>query len=88
MMVRVDGVDLERDANGCKSNRMVVWDLRVVRVPLVEFVAEVKHARVLEINWKRDALVVGLARNVEADVPRVQTDNGELELARDQMEFN
>lgn len=52
----------------------------MVLLPTLVFGAQVERARVLQVRGKDDRLVAGLTRELDTQVPRVERDEGELEV--------
>lgn len=82
---RLDGFDFESGTDIGQRARAKGQRLRVMGLPSLVFGAQVKGARVLEVGWKNDGLVAGLAGQLDPEIPRIQGHKGKLEILANQM---
>ena len=76
----LDGLDLQGGANVGQHGWAEGQRLGVVLLPALVFRPQVERAGVLEIGREDDGLVAGLAGQLDTQVPRVEGDEGEVEV--------
>jgi hypothetical protein len=81
----LDGFDLERSTDVGEHGRAEGERFRVVLLPSLVLGAEIEGTGVLEVWRENDGLVSGLTRQLDTEVPRVEGDEGEIEVLGGQM---
>jgi hypothetical protein len=74
------GLDLKSGADVGQGARAEGKRLWVVCLPPLVFGTKVEGAGVLEVGGKDDGLVAGLTGKLHTQVPRIERDEGELEV--------
>jgi hypothetical protein len=72
------GLDLERGTDvgeRARTERKALW---VVRLPPLVLCSQVECTRVLQVWWEHNGLIARLARQLDAQVPRVKGDKRKL----------
>lgn len=76
----LDRLDLQRSADVRQHGGPEGQRLRVVLLPALILRPQVEGAGVLEVGREDDGLITGLARKLDTQVPRVEGDEGEVEV--------
>lgn len=80
-----DRLDL-KSGTDVGEHRWAEWEgLRVVLLPSLVLGAEIESTGVLEVWWQDNGLVAGLAWKLNAEIPAVEGDEGEVEVLRRQV---
>lgn len=82
---RLHGLDLQRRTDVGQGARSEGQGLGVVLLPALIFGAQVEGPRMLEVRGQDDGFVPCFAWKLDAEVPRVQGDKGELEVIGEQV---
>lgn len=80
-----DGLNLERGTDVGEHGWPEWQGFGVVLLPSLVLGAEVECAGVLEVWWQDDGLVAGLTGKLDAEIPRVEGDEREVEVLRGQV---
>lgn len=76
----LNGFNLESGADVGEGAGSKGQGLGVVGLPALIFGAQVESTRVLEVCGQHDSLVTGLAGQLDAQIPRIQSHKGKLKL--------
>lgn len=81
----LDRLDLQGGTDVGEHGRAEWQRLRVVLLPSLVLCSQIKGPRVLEVGREHDSLVTSLTRKLDAQVPGVEGDEGEVEVLRGQV---
>lgn len=77
---RLHRLNLERCADVGKRAGTKREALGVVSLPPLVFGAQIESTRVLEVGWEYNGLIARFARQLDAEVPRIECDEGKFKV--------